>query len=104
MREKMIKYIDCEYAKKLLRDEAYFNPYFRQEQYAIEVLNKMPVEDVAPVIHGKWLEDEEDVKWGNSLIKRFCSNCKKTAYWDEEKYCFVLFKYCPNCGAKMDGE
>ena len=57
-----------------------------------------------PVVHGKW-EDKEVIhkrcieEWQSAR----CSACGKyhtTPYM----YYFDDFKFCPNCGAKMDGE
>ena len=48
-----------------------------------------------------------EMKYGHWLItipstpksyRRICSECKQIAIMIGEKY-----KYCPNCGAKMDG-
>lgn len=33
----------------------------------------------------------------------YCSNCEGEAYWDTD-YGQQLFGFCPNCGARMDGE
>lgn len=50
--------------------------------------------DVAPVVHGKWVE--------NSFISATCSNCGETFdIYDNE---IIRFRFCPNCGARMDGE
>lgn len=59
--------------------------------------------DAAPVVRGRWAIDEEDIKWGNSLKKRYCTNCGKRPHFDKENREFILSNYCPNCGAKMDG-
>lgn len=47
--------------------------------------------DVEPVRHGRWLCVDTDTE-------RFflCNRCKKKEYWETN--------YCPNCGAKMDGD
>lgn len=45
-----------------------------------------PTVDAVPVVHGKWLD-------GYSL--QTCSSCK---YRGKKSW-----KYCPNCGARMDG-
>lgn len=46
--------------------------------------------DVATVVHAQWIED------GNGII--ICPECKR-GYNLHAKYTH----YCPNCGAKMDG-
>lgn len=55
-----------------------------------------PLEDVAPVVHGEWIEDiayyDEN---GCPCIVARCSNCGEA---------YPTYNYCPNCGAKMDGE
>lgn len=54
-------------------------------------LLRAKAEDVAPVVHGKWLYAETD-------DEQFflCSLCNDKEYWESN--------YCPNCGAKMDAE
>lgn len=46
--------------------------------------------DVAPVVHGRWIDD------GSGII--ICPECER-GYNLHAKYTH----YCPNCGAKMDG-
>ena len=67
----------------------------KPSQY-IEIL---PAADVAPVVHGCFEPCfDENGNWRQGFAK--CSNCGK------EYYAQVInhFGYCPNCGAKMDGE
>lgn len=58
----------------------------------IKDVDAIPSADVAPVRHGRWI-------WRNKLepfeFKYECSICHEGS--DLES------KYCPNCGAKMDG-
>ena len=57
-------------------------------------LEAFPAADVAPVVHGRWVEHEfEDEPCFGTEYE--CSACGKFQYGDS--------KYCPNCGAKMDG-
>ena len=60
-----------------------------------KAIKKMPkgiIADVAPVRHGKWL-------YGDYYdIGDVCSECD----WDSEMT-HPSYRYCPNCGAKMDG-
>ena len=51
----------------------------------------MPPADVAPVRHGRWMDNEDYM---------FCSCCgMQWNYCDNDT---EDFHYCPNCGAKMD--
>lgn len=69
-----------------------------------EEVAEIPAEDVAPIKHGKWLEDGEDDMIGENSAT--CSECKDVyCCGDVDFKTFAKFyKYCPNCGAKMDGE
>ena len=53
-----------------------------------------PTVDAVPVRHGKWIFGST---LGHSWMK--CSECCVSQ--DGQTLCF---SYCPNCGAKMDGE
>lgn len=56
-----------------------------------DIINDIPAADVQEVRHGKWEID------CNGYYP-YCSNCK------EEPDSGVMSDYCPNCGARMDGE
>lgn len=67
------------------------------------------VKPIDPVKHGKWIEQKvthEDNRRSTIIAdwqSAKCSNCGKyhtTPYL----YYFNHYNYCPNCGAKMDGE
>ena len=68
---------------------------------AQDLLNKAPTVDVEPVRHGQWetkeytTEDSFD-DWIVIHHEEVCSECGKG---QGERS-----KFCPNCGAKMDGE
>lgn len=58
-----------------------------------EVVYSIPIADVAPVVHGHWAEDPDEME---------CSVCgARWNYCDNDTY---KFNFCPNCGAKMDEE
>lgn len=65
----------------------------------MEVINSVPAADVATVRHGDWMEwfpgDCALIMTGEEMLYR-CSCCD-VKYSDAEGY-----KYCPNCGARMD--
>lgn len=48
---------------------------------------------IEPVKRGDWVE--------NDNFETVCSCCKSTAYLDNYSSGYVLFDYCPYCGAKM---
>ena len=58
-----------------------------------EIQKYMPTVDAQPVVHGKW-EDNHTT----------CSVCGWQMIDDVTESRMMLgFKFCPNCGAKMDG-
>lgn len=73
----------------------------------IEALKSVPAADVAPVRHGQWEECDcvepcihgfGTIRHKNAGLK--CTNCvhvfEKNLLWKDN--------YCPNCGARMDGD
>ena len=69
---------------------------YRREKGTIQDAIKMisssaytPAADVAPVVHGQWMEEDG---------VQICSNCGEEHCWDEYRAPF-----CDNCGARMDG-
>ena len=54
--------------------------------------------DVKPVRHGRWERPEEPSWTVNSACR--CQICGWIVSYTQSK----AFAYCPNCGAKMDGE
>ena len=61
---------------------------------AKRVIAEMPAADVAPVAHGRWIEDHDYLK---------CPECGVMVKWDFTFFDIGNWNYCPNCGAKMDG-
>ena len=58
------------------------------------ILRNMPSADVQPVRRGKWIE------YDNSHCE--CPFCHtEWSYFENMVECF---NFCPNCGARMDGE
>lgn len=63
-----------------------------------DYIERLPAADVAPVVHGRWIDGAEDFTCGNHNAE--CSICRCYVSWDG---CDEDFNYCPNCGARMDG-
>lgn len=104
----MAEYISREKAIKELR-EVYENEYPTAsgdfDEYASHdvpnVLRNIPAADVQPVKHGKW-EEEDTMPYDNFVVCSECGmNLSPQNYTKEEWQ--ESFKYCPCCGARMDG-
>lgn len=66
-----------------------------------EVIENIPAVDAVPVVHGHWSEKRwmTDDDWGVINHRAIvCSACKGEIADGERT------RYCPNCGAKMDGK
>ena len=63
----------------------------RLKKFCIDTVNNVSAADVAPVVHGHWIRQDE------SFTRFKCSNPE----WGIEN-CSGFENYCPNCGAKMD--
>lgn len=93
----MAEYISKESAISIFRAKAEMavctpaQPYFDR---AAKMLELLPAADVAYVRHGRWCVD------GVYVV---CSVCNRFTLSPIVKR-LKTFKYCPNCGAKMDLE
>lgn len=66
----------------------------------VDMIESRPTIDAVPVVHGEWTNRRtwtHDGEW-------YCTACDKeiTIYMGEKRG-NDRYKYCPNCGAKMDG-
>lgn len=59
----------------------------------------IPAVDAVPVRHGKWIYGNE-FHWYTAS----CNQCGYKRYTDIKAAKWNAWKYCPNCGARMDGE
>ena len=78
---------------------------------AFATIEALPALDVVPVVHARWDRVEREAFWigdqdewmrtgkPTKRVMPVCSKCKN-------EYSTAAFehKYCPNCGARMDGE
>ena len=63
-----------------------------------------PTVDVAPAAHGWWIEDERTYP-GAGLSNNLCSVCGGIGgAWKKGLEPERKWRFCPNCGAKMEGE
>ena len=89
-------------ALSVFNDRIHGNEHFLNGiETAKEIVDKTLSADVAPVVHGKWINI-----CGDSESPRQCSECLQDFDYIDG-ICYLvsgqrLPLYCPNCGAKMD--
>ncbi len=96
----MARYIDADKLMELYTD----TPTLKLDGYKVPIevvrqnIEDIPIADVVEVKHGEWLFEGtiEDVH------RRTCSVCNGLflVRWYDHTY---EYRYCPHCGAKMDG-
>lgn len=72
-------------------------------QEIIDQIEAIPAAAVAPVVHGRWVSWAEAGNFIPSSDRYECSVCHDAAH----RLCNgddLLSPFCPNCGAKMQGE
>ena len=88
----MVEYIEREAAQTSCRKYSFAESY---DAFAVDcILKSIHAADVAPVRHGRWIEQEK-YTFGTMYDCSICGNriLDNGHPWN----------YCPNCGAKMDG-
>lgn len=99
-RESMIKHLDCLYDRMYAKTPQFYAGFM----IARDFVNDFLAADVAPVVHGQWTEDEATCP-GPGLANYKCSVCGEIGgSWRQGLPPEKLLRYCPWCGAKMEGE
>jgi hypothetical protein len=95
-----ILYFDPADKKYHIGYSSYYLEYvFQYLSQVFEIVDANTV-DAVEVVHGKW--EIRDDGYGCELM--CCSVCKSEFYDGDNDTVDCLHNYCPNCGAKMDGE
>ena len=70
---------------------------YENPEICTQEINSIPAADVAPVVHGRWIYK------GEYAVCTECGGRSGTQY-DGVEPIPLMTQFCPNCGAKMDGE
>ena len=92
----MAEYINREVALSLIQpdapeDEKGAITIATAKELVRSIVYRTPTADVAPVVHGKWIREDNSFGW-------VCSRCGSGVNADPEG----IDLYCYHCGAKMD--
>ena len=91
------------------------NIFDKEEIYpdcTVQVLTNTATVDAVEVVHGIWFVDDYDSGdpgYYSAYIEVHCSKCGYELGAESGQYGWAYgdpfpLNYCPNCGAKMDGE
>ena len=89
----MRRYIDADKLLNKLPDDLPFKASVKR------VLMQAPAADVVEVRHGEWVSYVVGEAGSFDIYAHYCNECDFVYESGSEYGC----KYCPNCGAKMDG-
>lgn len=80
-------------------------PFMDGMAFYADHIKRLPAADVAPVRHGLWVLTTQPLGWRDEDCVE-CSECGEDFVLDEWGIDDVkdAMRYCPNCGAKMDGD
>ena len=92
-----IKFVIAPIAPILIGEQVHFERVAFQQD--VRQIRKIEAE---PVKHGKWIPYESETGEGSNTYK--CSACGEIQMLIEGTSKENGWKYCPNCGALMDGE
>ena len=79
------------------------NEFVYDTNAVLESIDAQPTVDAALVVHGRWNPKPIYKANGNGGVYKYCDLyfCSECA---TERPFVPPFNYCPNCGAKMDGD
>ena len=97
--KKMAEYIERETAIDVIMSEPTDAHY---PSWYADKIESISVADVAPVRYGRWV-DKPNPQWKAYDI-RYCSVCGWSIHKTKLRNSDLSWRFCPNCGAKMDGE
>ena len=99
-----MRFIDADALKKENERLLHCDFPYLSETTLEELIDEAPTIDVVPVKRGEWVEYPYCLCYEGALTEEdiACSSCG--AVFNVIDNCTETFKYCPNCGARMDKE
>ena len=90
MKTNEVRPIDANTLKKSFEEDGHLSSYIE------EFIDNAPTIDAEPVRHGRWVW----LCYACGETEWACTSCANTVWLTSAS----RLKWCPNCGAKMDGE
>lgn len=88
----MARYIDAEETIRRIDLFIEGGSVFKSVLRSIKrLINNVPTADVVEVVHGEWIRQDE------TFTRFMCSECGTKNH-------NIRWRFCPNCGTKMDGK
>ena len=97
--EKIAKYVDEMSKHPSTKDIDYYDALMDAE----DAIDDLPSADVAPVRHGRWIEYGENKDGTHNICCSVCDGFFKSKGHANSCYTRNKYRYCHNCGARMDG-
>ncbi len=97
LREQMFSYYGCvneNSSKEYYRGETLMN--YEVADLIEDCIDNAPTVDAVEVVHGRWKNNKDDYPE--------CDKCGYMPQYDPMIDDIWYSPYCPNCGAKMDGD
>ena len=98
----MAEYIDKQAFNDAIREAVrkYPNTFYNGLEVARQIAHDMDAADVVPMRHGRWIDKPSKRGYGMSTYCSYCGQHSGIGGIESNRH----RAYCPNCGAKMDGE
>ena len=80
----------------LVGEYGHYDHYTEGYGDALYAVENAPTLDAVEVVHGRWLKGTKSLCSGSIIAGHCCSVC--------DEFNVKNSNYCPNCGAKMDGD
>ena len=92
-REAALDMLDHE--RKVLIEQGRLGAEHIVVHHARRMIEDLPAVEAVPVVHGRWIDENPDDFLDPRMRCSICTGIESP---------LLKWRYCPNCGAKMDGD